>query len=327
MLKSLTIVKYRQFEDFELPEPKQVNLIVGKNAVGKSAILDAIRLLLEPNKLYAIKSILIARDEYYGAPSQCLSTFNAYGNENEFHDNIISPIIHIKAFTSLSYTEPDTIKSYLDTDIKEISIQEGKSDFKSYSFEEFNNIPEAIEYRTKNRYVGMNSHQYKVYEQLWKDKRFTGYDQKIISLLQEILPELEDIDFTYSAVAKLKGINKQIPLGSLGEGFKRLFNLALQLVYAQNGILLIDEFEVGLHHSVQEQIWDATLMMSKELNVQVFATTHSQDCVYGYARALNKRNDIDGQAIRLEKHDDKIYATAMDKELLATIAETGTEIR
>jgi AAA15 family ATPase/GTPase len=42
------------------------------------------------------------------------------------------------------------------------------------------------------------------------------------------------------------------------------------MVNAQDGYLLIDEFENSLHYSVQEQVWKAIFSLAKSLNVQVF---------------------------------------------------------
>ncbi|MBX3102494.1 MAG: AAA family ATPase [Bacteroidetes bacterium] len=327
MLQSLHIRLYRQFKDFKLDNLKQVNLIVGKNTVGKSSLLETIRILLDTNKIEVLNDILILRDEHHGNPEQ-------------FIRSLLPAWIDMKGLLELLDISGNnksnnfrTLAKY-DSLEKRIFFNKENSDQDNPDYSRLNDFIRNRDIRRNRwsydytyRYMGIVSNTYNYYQNLWKDKRFSGDDKLAIELLQKILPELEEIDFTYTAVAKLKGINKQIPLGSLGEGFKRLFNLALEMVYARDNVLLIDEFEVGLHHSIQEQIWDATLMMAKELNVQLFVTTHSQDCIYGFARALNKRDDIDGQAIRLEAHEGKIHALAMDKELLFTIAETQTEVR
>ena len=89
----------------------------------------------------------------------------------------------------------------------------------------------------------------------------------------------------------------------LGEGTNRIFTIALALVNARNNILLIDEIDLGLHHSVQEKLWEIVFRFSKELNVQVFATTHSQDCVQAFGEIWNKpENQKEGNYIRLQRN-------------------------
>ncbi|RKZ79523.1 MAG: hypothetical protein DRR19_24870 [Candidatus Parabeggiatoa sp. nov. 1] len=55
----------------------------------------------------------------------------------------------------------------------------------------------------------------------------------------------------------------------------RTLQLVLSMLQAKGGFLLIDEFENGLHYAVQPQL-------STESNIQVFATTHSWDCVRAF---------------------------------------------
>lgn len=76
---------------------------------------------------------------------------------------------------------------------------------------------------------------------------------------------------------KIEGIDEPLPLKSMGDGITRLFHIIVALVNARNGILLIDEFENGLHWSVQPKVWDIVFQLSEKLNVQVFATTHSHE--------------------------------------------------
>ena len=62
----------------------------------------------------------------------------------------------------------------------------------------------------------------------------------------------------------------------------RLFHLILSLVTAKDGVLLIDEFENGLHWSTQSKAWQLIFTLSAQWNVQVFCTTHSKDCINGF---------------------------------------------
>jgi len=51
-----------------------------------------------------------------------------------------------------------------------------------------------------------------------------------------------------------------------------LFHLIFALVNAKDGFLLIDEFENGLHYTVQPKVWELIFKLAKALNVQVFAS-------------------------------------------------------
>ena len=71
---------------------------------------------------------------------------------------------------------------------------------------------------------------------------------------------------------------QRIPIGSLGDGIGRILGLILSLVSARNGILLIDEIDTGLHHTIMSKLWEVICQTAEKLNVQVFGTTHSRDC-------------------------------------------------
>ena len=42
----------------------------------------------------------------------------------------------------------------------------------------------------------------------------------------------------------------------MGEGMSRMFGIALALVNAKDGMLLIDEVDTGLHYSVLPDLWE-----------------------------------------------------------------------
>ena len=40
----------------------------------------------------------------------------------------------------------------------------------------------------------------------------------------------------------------------------------------------MDEIDSGLHHTAMSEMWQLIWKIAKKLNVQIFATTHSDDC-------------------------------------------------
>jgi predicted ATPase len=63
----------------------------------------------------------------------------------------------------------------------------------------------------------------------------------------------------------------------------RILTLALHLAATQGGFLLIDEIENGLHWSVLPKVWHFLVDTARLFDVQVFATTHSKDCLEALA--------------------------------------------
>jgi hypothetical protein len=128
-------------------------------------------------------------------------------------------------------------------------------------------------------------------------------------------------------VVKCAGVDQRIPIGSLGDGVWRILGLALALVKAENGVLLVDEIDTGLHFTVMSDMWKLVSETARRLQVQVFATTHSRDAVDSLAaisRAdVSKDSDVTIQ--RLEQ--DKQRAVAYNEREIVVAAERGTEVR
>ncbi len=126
---------------------------------------------------------------------------------------------------------------------------------------------------------------------------------------------------------KLRNEDYPVPLKRLGDGAVRLFGLALALANSKDGFLLIDEAENGIHHSIQRDFWTMILKAAHENNAQVLATTHSWDCVAGFAMAATEIEEVDGALVRLDRYDDHIRAVEYTEDDLRIAAEQGIEVR
>ena len=108
---------------------------------------------------------------------------------------------------------------------------------------------------------------------------------------------------------------------------QRLFGIALALVNARNGILLIDEIENGIHYSVQPDMWHLIFRVAHQLNIQVFATTHSWDCIEAFQKAAQEDTQNEGLLIRLESKKSKIVVTLFDERQLGIATREQIEVR
>lgn len=128
-------------------------------------------------------------------------------------------------------------------------------------------------------------------------------------------------------VVKLRDHDRPVSLRSLGDGATRLFGVALNLAGSRGGFLTIDEAENGIHHSVHEAFWRMVLRTAEENDVQVFATTHSFDCVRGFARAAVDFPESEGVLVRLEQEEERTRAVVYSESELETAAEQDIEVR
>lgn len=178
--------------------------------------------------------------------------------------------------------------------------------------------------------VGTNGVGMKELAALWDRVNLTDLEDRINRLIGECFPEVERVSVSISdgsAVAKVRGVKRPVTLKSLGEGASRLFSLALAAANAHDGVLLIDEVEIGIHYTLQLELWRFLASLSKEFNVQIFATTHSEDAVNAFGIVLHEDPESDGQLVRLQSRRGVIQAVSFDTDELDHARESGSELR
>jgi len=125
---------------------------------------------------------------------------------------------------------------------------------------------------------------------------------------------------------KVSNFEEPIPLRALGDGVNRLVGLALALVHAKDGLLLVDEIENGIHYSVQPELWRLVFEMAASMNVQVFATTHSYDCIKAFEAAA-RESEEEGVLVRLARKGDRTLVGEFDERELEIAVEGEIEVR
>ena len=159
-----------------------------------------------------------------------------------------------------------------------------------------------------------------------------GKDAEILSILRPLEPRLKGlvpITIRNATViyAIIEGSNRPIPIQLLGEGLNRMLNLALAMGTATGGLLLIDEIENGLHHTVLPEVFATLLVMARAFDVQVFATTHSAECIRAAHEALKEADQHESAFYRLQRINGEIKAVGFDHEMLETAIFHEMEVR
>ncbi len=310
LLDSLEIKGYRCFEHLTIEKLGRVNLIVGKNNVGKTALLEALWILINKGKV--IHDILKSRDEDQN--DGVIRVSQLANRSSEVSDFLIG--------------NQDSIYYYQRTPNKNLPFRDGEpnSDSSEYS------LGKGILIETNGMTVSS-------IKECWENIELTTVEDNVNDSMKLILPSLIRIrlrDFkngngsiiTKIPFVQIKDFDKPLPLRSFGDGLNRLFGILLALVNCKGGILLIDEIENGFHYSILHDVWKLIFKTAKDLNVQVFATTHSKDCIEAFTQAAIDDDESEGMLIRLERNkDDKIIAKTIEEERLADAINYGAEVR
>lgn len=126
-------------------------------------------------------------------------------------------------------------------------------------------------------------------------------------------------------IVVLQGDDTRYPLRSMGDGVNRILTIVLSMLNCTGGMLLVDEFENGLHYTALCQLWKMIFQLAKELDIQVFVTSHSNDCIRSFIEA---DADADGVIMRLEDRGDGIVGVPYtDPDELEYINRNNVEIR
>lgn len=284
----LDIRNFKGFKKLKVEGLQQVNLITGKNNTGKTSLLEAVMLWdfrhhpgpavqlrgdswpLENNKAYLL---------------DCLLAF--------FYDrNWIEPIeINDAVFEILGIDETDILQ--FDRGGNPDLIRPPKwseKDVKKRDRVFFQLVPSWIDDQV-------------VLDQFWDTIALTAKEDDVLEFMRLIDPKIKRISSLERVGPRRlfilrEGEDRPIPLNRLGEGVSRLLALITALIKSENGILLIDEVGSGLHYSIQPQVWQYIFQYAAKYNVQVFATTHSRDCVEAFTAVANQ-SDTSGSLVRL----------------------------
>jgi hypothetical protein len=131
------------------------------------------------------------------------------------------------------------------------------------------------------------------------------------------------------AVLKVSGLDEPVPLQSMGDGMSRLLQLVLSALRAGDGFLLVDEIENGLHYSVQERVWDVLFALSQRSGLQIFATTHSSDCVRAFSEASLRCRSVEGKLLHMDRVEEsgEGVVSVMNESALSDLIHSSVEVR
>ena len=120
---------------------------------------------------------------------------------------------------------------------------------------------------------------------------------------------------------------KHLYLYDYGNGMYKAFYMACAALQAENGILLIDELEAGIHHAALKKFVSFLNEICIEKNIQLFVTTHSLELV-DVARGCHKKGDMVLYNIKMRNKRNTTIVKRLDENDLSLLrGELGVDIR
>lgn len=355
MLTQFEVKNFRCFRELALTDLERVNLIAGKNNVGKTSLLEALHLHCQPDKPHLwikINTLRGIEDPFHA--------IDELGSWVFFHGQRDTPVTassvdrkDIKRATQFYFLDAATSREKFPGVEKEVSktfhsdiggsdsprlivrYQVGAKKIDSVSLirkSGHTTIPGYAPKTIPNVYLGSlipdSKRDVRHFGELETAKRLG----EIIPSLQILEPKLQRLSLIPLAGettihADMEGMPRLVPLPLIGEGMRRVLSMVLAIATVRGGIVFIDEFENGLHYSVLAKVWEAVADAARRNDVQVFATTHSWECLRAAHESFSQESQYDFRMHRLERQDGEVTSVAYDRELIETSLTMGLEVR
>ena len=341
MYSAIRIKGFRGLAEIRLQGLGRVNLLVGTNNCGKTSILEAVRVFAG-----RAPAVLTAIAAHRGEWHQAADTHDAKRVDLSylFADRDLQRQVQISAADhSLIPVQNDMVMSSKLPLIAERQLHARWSNpDEGFEMPLAPPRPTAAEWQTKSaeqdvQFIGSGGLRAPQVVELFEEVVLTDAEDLVAQCLRLVEPNLERIATVaadrHAAASprgmfvKLKGAAGRVPIGSAGDGMWRMLGLALALVNAKDGVLLVDDIDTGLHYTVMESMWRMLREQAAQLSVQVFATTHSRDCYESLAAAV-KPGPLGREAFsiqRIEKNQPQ--AVDIKNEAIVAAAARRLEVR
>ena len=359
MLETLAIRGFRGFESYRLTDLTRVNLMVGKNNCGKTSVLEAIELLVYGGHPSVFQRAN-ARRRGAGPGDVSADVSHMFfghkcvpgaGFDLSSDDTGRSLSVKILSLEEIG----DEADAWFPNGAQRQQPGPGYPDQTAMpafgmcinpDTPERNFLVPVTEdgsfpsLRPRDRPSGPPVHFYSLESLnptsmggMWDTVVTKGLEAEVVDDMRLLEPNLESIHFLTSAgpgsriLVGLRGGGHRLPIDSYGEGMHRLLAMRLSFVEAANGFLLIDEIDTGLHWTIMEDMWRFVVEVARRLNVQIFATTHSYDCIRGLGSLLRSRPDFDDEVSIQKIHGSLKQAACLRGDQIRVAVEQDIEVR
>ena len=366
MYHSITIRNFRCFEHLVADEFTTVNLITGYNNAGKSALLEALWLHSVPNnpglslRLHRFRGIprldqeQLLHDLHFnydiGKPIE-LTAHGSWGDKPRSltisHNHVPTawiPFSPPNGSTRTGIQEAES-KALVNSEFVWLYTDEEGASHKS--FVRWNDslspqgeagtnpgiVIQAAELPPQpvNVFLGARFRENAEVDcNVFSDLIKLGEDHLVVDFLQRMDDRVKKIVILTKPTLMLyvdTGLRQFVPMGLLGDGVNRLLSMALAVFTARGGILLIDEVENGIHYLKLPEVWRNLSALARHFNVQVFAATHSEECIRAAHSALAADSSGDLSIHRIDQYEKGQLATTYNNEALDYAVEFGSEMR
>ena len=342
-LSAFRVLNYRFLDGLALPDLAQVNVVTGSNGVGKTALLEALWLFTGRYNSPLLWNQNVQRsDTPILDPVSTLTrngkvAFSGIENGEEFEHDV--KFVHYSQPVDLDSAVDSGLPSDDPTTLHLVGKLSASVNGKELEDQALTQTPfglvAATTKQTGRASCVIEGTRWQLESSNEELKRFSvlverGRKNELRDALRLIHPSLDDVEILSNERGPyLSGLAKngrRYHLPAFGGGTVRLFRIFLATYSSRDSVVLIDEIENGLHHSVLLNLWQKLRNWATEWNVQVFATTHSRECLSAAISAFEDQPD--GLMIHnLYRKDGELETATFSGEPLLAAEELSIELR
>ncbi|EIN0568267.1 AAA family ATPase [Salmonella enterica subsp. enterica] len=332
--KNINIIKYKKIKKFQIDNLNRINIFAGFNNTGKTSLLEAVYLLTQRNDIGSHFKMIGRKNKCFSLSPVFLNSIfqDIISVEGQFNNidvsifmekfdevNIDKKDDYIASYKLISKVDTSSVESTVHTFIHERMqrIADPVSHLCASSFKSpyFQDIEDTIIDYNKSVELKVPSN--------------NGEYQTAINMVIEFMRSVENtiIDIRYVEemdigrflVDSQLSSDRNFDLTSYGEGIQRIFNIALSFASCRNGVLLIDEFETAIHFSLLKEFTKLTQKLAEIFNVQLFITSHSNECIRAFIENGYRNDCITG--FRMLSDGDKVTTKRVDGDRFQYLIE------
>lgn len=363
MLTAFTVSGYRSFERYVVDGLSRLNLFIGANSSGKTSLLEAIEFLIARGDPFALLRTADRRGEtrppddprFSGTLADLTYLFHNYDLQPESTPRI--ELTGNRPYGSINaLVRPLTARERRDDSIlhapgeavpaRGLEITRDKKTSSallpvdsdgalliSRRRLSLDRVSPGPRYR-RRQFLTPDSLSTDRLLALWNHVQRVAREDEVVEAVRLVVDDLKSIHFLASSKLPRKadvltGLRdgRRVPLGSQGDGMRRVLALSLSLINSADGFLFVDELESGLHWSVMRDMWRFLIQASLLSSVQVMATSHSLDCLRGLASLHRQQPDLAAE-VSVFKLDRRLEeAVRLDSDEVDAAVRQGIEIR
>lgn len=316
MLTDIHIENFRGFADLKLEGLKRVNLVVGKNNAGKTSFLEAVVVGLNPPNTIGT------------LPGQFRESPKAV--QHKFFPWLIRDT-RPHAVISINDGAGHVILSRNQFDPKPVRKRIGYNSFAGGgALITWAVGGLGVTTRTRSLSVAALSPE-EMIDTFAEAIRSPESERQLEDLLRSIDKRIRTIRLDYANgnpfIVVDVGLKERIPLSQAGQGIYRLVSIFSEILGQKPQVLFIDEIENGIHYTALPQVWQGIAEAAERLDVQIFATTHSGECLKAAHEIFSQRESYGLSVIQLYALDDRTDGRVLDQQHIAAALAGDIELR